>query len=89
MPFLPLFPARLLVAIPALALCVACTPTSMETPPVSVETSKGTVICQLYTKNRVYWDRAISVPSGMTPDQADDVCRSKGFELMNGPNNAP
>jgi hypothetical protein len=75
---------RLLVGLGTLALLGACTPSSMETPPVSVQTSKGRVDCQLYTKNRVYWDRAINMPAGMTPEQADAICRAKGVEIMNG-----
>jgi hypothetical protein len=75
---------RLLLGFGALVLLGACTPSSMETPPVRVQTSKGAVDCQLYTKSRVYWDRAISAPAGMTPEQADEVCRAKGFEIMNG-----
>ena len=73
---------------PALALMLgvvflsACTPKNMETTPVEVETAKGTVICQLYTRNMVYWDRSIHRPEGMTADHADAVCAAKGHELQ-------
>lgn len=63
-------------------LLAACTPREMETTPVKVETAKGTVTCQLYTRDMVYWDRAIHRPDSMTADQADAVCIAKGHELQ-------
>lgn len=65
----------------AALLIAGCTPQELETTPVPVETPKGKVICQLYTLEMVYWDRAVHVPAGMTPDEADRVCRAKGDEL--------
>jgi hypothetical protein len=68
-----------------LALCLlimaGCSPRELETTPVRVATPKGDVICQLYTLELVYWDRAIHVPAGMNPDEADNICRAKGDEV--------
>ncbi len=61
----------------ALAGC-APDPRSFETTPVKLETSKGIVTCQLYTKERVLWDRAIDRPENMTVREADDICRAEG-----------
>lgn len=65
----------------AAMVSAACTPQELESTPVPVETPKGKVICQLYTLEMVYWDRAVHVPAGMTPDEADQICRAKGEEL--------
>ena len=53
-------------------------PSTYETEPVSLETPKGTVICQLYTPDRVIWDRAINRPDSMSIKEADDLCRAEG-----------
>lgn len=72
------FAAGVLVAA---LLLGGCAPADLETAPVSVATKKGTVVCQLYTHEIVYWDRATHVPAGMTPDEGDAVCRQKGAEV--------
>lgn len=71
-----------LVLLLGTALLAACAPRDLETTPVKVETAKGTVTCQLYTHDMVYWDRAIHRPEGMSADQADGVCAAKGQELL-------
>ena len=60
-----------------LAGCVV-TPEEYETTPVKVQTSAGTVTCQLYTKELVTWDRAIDRPASMTVQQADAICKEEG-----------
>lgn len=62
----------------------ACSPQSMETAPVHVETAKGTVVCQLYTTEVVYWDRSIARPDKMTTQEADAICIERGRKAKNG-----
>lgn len=71
-----------LISIPLLAGC-AVDPRAYETPPVSVETAKGTVVCQLYTPERIVWDRSIDRPSNMTVEEADNICRAEGVRQQN------
>ena len=73
------FGAFLLLGAVALG-AVACAPTDLESTPIKVATPKGEVVCQLYTRDLVYWDRAISEPAGMSPDEADAICRGRGDE---------
>lgn len=57
-----------------------CTdPSYHETPPVEVETPRGTVTCQLYTREILHWDRAILAPTGMSIPEADRICRDEGL----------
>ena len=65
-----------------LAGCIG-DPRDYETTPVSLETSKGTVVCQLYTPERVLWDRSISRPQNMTVEEADNICRAEGERQKN------
>lgn len=58
----------------------ACTPRNFESSPVKIVTPKGEVICQLYTRDITDWDRAIKIPSGMSPETADGICRARGLE---------
>ena len=58
-------------------------PQSFETAPVSVQTPKGVVVCQLYTRERVLWDRAIDRPDTMTVREADNICRAEGTRWKN------
>ncbi len=53
-------------------------PRNYETAPVQVETSKGTVTCQLYTPDTIVWDQAITVPAGMSIQEGDAVCKAEG-----------
>lgn len=66
----------------ALSLSACITPESLETPPVKVKTPKGVVTCQLYSRNRISWDRSIDHPSSMTVPEADNVCRAEGARLI-------
>ena len=65
-----------------LAGCIA-DPRSYETEPVEVQTEKGIVVCQLYTREHVLWDRAIDRPDNMSVREADDICRSAGTKWKN------
>ncbi|MEL7013596.1 MAG: hypothetical protein AAFO72_09980 [Pseudomonadota bacterium] len=70
----------IMIAGMALLGAAGCTldPRNFETEPVEVATSKGVVLCQLYTKETVVWDRAIDRPDGMSVQEADDICRAEG-----------
>lgn len=69
--------SMLLVAAAILSGC-ASSPQSYESTPVKIETSKGLVTCQLYTRDRVLWDRAIDRPSSMSVKEADSICLAEG-----------
>lgn len=75
----------LLFAAAALSLLAGCAadPRSFESEPVQVQTKKGIVVCQLYTRERVLWDRAIDRPDSMTVHEADDICRTEGYRWKN------
>lgn len=64
-----------------LLLLGACAPRDLETPPVKVETAKGTVVCQLYTQDIVYWDRSITRPDSMTTKEGDAICIAEGRKM--------
>ena len=65
-----------------LALVTACSPIVYETDPVTLETDKGEVICQLYTHRSVILDRAIHMPHAMHVAEADALCRAEGERRM-------
>ena len=65
-----------------LAIVTACSPTMYETDPVTLETDKGDVICQLYGNNSVILDRAIHMPHAMYIAEADALCRAEGERRM-------
>jgi len=69
------------VSLGALLMIAACTPASMETDPVTVETDQGPVTCQLYTRELVLWDKALSRPVDMTDEAANEICRGEGRRL--------
>ena len=54
-------------------------PEAYETEPVKLNTEKGIVTCQLYTKERVIWDRAIDRPDNMSVQEADAICLAEGL----------
>ncbi len=77
---------KVALILPALVALTACVPSpvDLETEPVQVPTQKGVVTCQLYTKNRVLWDRAIDFPATkMSVAEADNVCREEGLRQLN------
>ena len=73
------------IAVGGAILTAGCSldPVDYESAPVSLQSPKGTVTCQLYTKERVIWDRAISVPPGMTIAEGDQLCRNEGLRIKN------
>ena len=64
-----------------LALASGCTIASLETEPVTLKTDKGEVVCQLYDRNTVIFDRAIHMPHAMHIEEADALCRAEGDRL--------
>ena len=64
-----------------LAIVTACSPTVYETEPVTLKTDKGEVVCQLYDRNTVIFDRVIHMPHAMHVEEADALCRAKGERL--------
>lgn len=73
-----------LLAAPALVAGCVQDPRQYETPPHTVDVSKGVVTCQLYTQEFVYWDRATQWPSGMSLDEADEICLEEGRKWQRG-----
>ncbi|MEP3638288.1 MAG: hypothetical protein ABJM43_12455 [Paracoccaceae bacterium] len=71
-----------LIAPLAVAGC-ATSPAQFETTPVQLQTPKGVVTCQLYTKERVIWDRSIDRPASMSVKEADDICLAEGLRQKN------
>lgn len=63
--------------IAALSAC-SLDPERYKSAPVTVDTPQGQVICQLYTKEIVEWDRAISRPQDMSVATADAYCLKEG-----------
>ncbi|MEL6208337.1 MAG: hypothetical protein AAFR47_24030 [Pseudomonadota bacterium] len=53
-------------------------PRDYESVPVEVSTRDGIVTCQLYTRERVIWDRSIDRPRSMSVQAADEVCIEEG-----------
>ena len=64
-----------------LALVSGCTTASMETEPVTLKTDKGEVVCQLYDRHTVIFDRTIHMPHAMHIAEADALCRAEGERL--------
>ncbi|NSY38823.1 hypothetical protein [Leisingera sp. ANG59] len=74
---------KLLAATSAVAALTGCvSPEQFETTPVQLQTSKGVVTCQLYTKDRVLWDRSIDRPASMPVQEADEICKQEGYRQM-------
>ena len=56
----------------------------IETPPVTLNTTEGPVICQLYREDIVWYDRAWVKPSTVTTEQANTLCRKEGERIKAG-----
>lgn len=80
---MPVLKIGALLATTAFLSACAQDPRAYETTPVEVKTKQGTVVCQLYTRERVLWDRAIDRPSTMSVRAADDICRAEGLRRKN------
>ena len=65
----------------SLTACVVPSPRDYETDPVTLNTSKGPVVCQLYTANLTAWDRSVGRPEDMTVAEADKICRDHGKKM--------
>lgn len=71
---------RLVLSLTAVLGLSACLdPRDYETAPVEVATAEGIVTCQLYTQERVIWDRAIGFPRTISVKAADKVCQDEGL----------
>ena len=64
-----------------LALPSGCTLASFETEPVTLKTDKGEVVCQLYDRHTVIFDRVIYMPYAMHVEEADALCLAEGERL--------
>ena len=64
-----------------LALASGCTLASFETEPVTLKTDKGEVVCQLYDRHTVIFDRVIHMPYAMYVEEADALCRAESERL--------
>jgi hypothetical protein len=70
-------PIALMMTAVAVAAC-APSPEQFETPPVEVQTEKGVVTCQLYTREITAWDRSIGRPNSMSVQEGDSICKAEG-----------
>ena len=67
-----------------IATVAACTPQQFESEPVTLQTLQGPVVCQLYTKSMLDWDRSISRPHAMSAAAADQLCEAEGIRQQRG-----
>lgn len=68
-----------ILAVAGLSLSACVSVKNYESPPVKVSTAQGEVTCQLYTKERLDWDRSISRPETMSAETADIFCKNEGL----------
>lgn len=72
----------ILPALTATVFLAGCLdPVDYETEPVNVSTPQGVIVCQLYTHDKVLWDRAITAPKGMSIETADQYCINEGHRV--------
>ena len=71
---------RTISAAVVVGTLTACSldPKFYESPPVTIPSPLGPVVCQLYTKDIVEWDRAMSRPPQMSVAAADAICLAEG-----------
>jgi uncharacterized lipoprotein YbaY len=75
---------KLMIGLFAALLAAGCVdPKAYESAPVTVQSSKGPVVCQLYTEDQVLWDRAIDMPKGLSVKEADNLCIAEGQRRTN------
>lgn len=70
------------LALAAVMAAAACSPKQFETDPVTLDSPQGPVVCQLYTKTRLDWDRAVTHPDAMPVETADAMCEAEGVRRM-------
>lgn len=73
--------STVLLSVSAAAVILSgCVPSpeNYETTPVQVQSEKGIVTCQLYSKDLVAWDRSIHRPNSMGVQEADAICKEEG-----------
>lgn len=66
------------IAAVLLSGVAACSPQRFESEPVTLDTPQGPVVCQLYTKSMLDWDRSVSRPATMSVEAADRLCEDEG-----------
>lgn len=72
---------KVFVVCAAFVLAGCVSPRDFETDPITVSTEQGDVVCQLYTHQRVMFDKSVSHPDAMSKQDADKVCVDKGTEV--------
>lgn len=72
----------LAVSMLAVVALSGCTKESMRSTPVTVQTPEGPVICQLYTRELLWWDEATSYPPSLTQEAANQACKEEGQRLQ-------
>ncbi len=71
-------------AVVLIATVAACTPQQFESDPVTLQTPNGPVVCQLYTKSMLDWDRSTARPDAMSTTAADKLCQAEGIRQQHG-----
>ncbi|MDS9466196.1 hypothetical protein RGQ15_01200 [Paracoccus sp. MBLB3053] len=74
---------RLALLAAVVSVC-ACDKTEYESATVTVDTVEGPVTCQLYRRDMVLWDRALTRPATMTDSAANEACRTEGYREKSG-----
>lgn len=76
---------KLMLTFLGASALTACSldPKDHETAPVTLDTAAGPVVCQLYRKDMVRWDRSISRPESMSVETADALCLEEGKAQKN------
>lgn len=75
---------RILLSLGAVLSLAGCAQEGFETAPVTIAAAEGPVVCQLYTPERVLWDRATAHPQAMSREAADALCRAEGMRRLPG-----
>ncbi len=75
-----------IISVLGIGLLAGCAPdpAAYETEPVRIASAKGTVTCQLYTRDTVLWDRAIDWPRSLSAAEADALCKEEGHRQKRG-----
>jgi hypothetical protein len=76
-------PVIAIIAATSLMGCVP-SPREMATAPISIDSPKGKISCQLFSAESTLWDMAISYPKGVAQKDADEACRAEGKRRQGG-----